>query len=343
MTRSILSGIHLENFTAFSELDLEFSPGLNVFIGANATGKTHLQQLMYSACAITEANGRTLAPKLIETFLPYGGALERLIRFGAQEASISLRSDSRILTATLSRRHDTGWACNCFGEDEWATSRLKCTYIPAKEMLANAPGFRSLYAAREIHFEGVYSHILDRAYLPRLRKGVRKEPFDKILDRIERILGGKVFVKEEHFFLSQSGNEIEFSLVAEGLRKLALLWLLVGNGSIDEASILLWDEPESNLNPSLMRYLVETLIEFQRAGVQVFVATHSYVVLSEFALSVSKGDRIRYYSMFADASSGETVCRTSDDFDTIDPNLIVDTVAGLYDRDVRRTLGIGLQ
>ena len=33
--------VHVANFTAFHRLQLDFSPGLNVLIGPNATGKTH--------------------------------------------------------------------------------------------------------------------------------------------------------------------------------------------------------------------------------------------------------------------------------------------------------------
>ena len=46
---------------------------------------------------------------------------------------------------------------------------MESVYIPPKEMLSNAPGFRSLYSNREVHFEEVYRDILDRAYLPALR------------------------------------------------------------------------------------------------------------------------------------------------------------------------------
>lgn len=48
------------------------------------------------------------------------------------------------------------------------------------------------------------------------------------------------------------GQKIDFSLEAEGLRKLALLWKLIRNGLLEKDSILLWDEPESNLNPELV-------------------------------------------------------------------------------------------
>ena len=44
---------------------------------------------------------------------------------------------------------------------------------------------------------------------------------------------------------------IEFTLLAEGLRKLGLLWLLIRNGSLKPGAVLFWDEPETNLNPKL--------------------------------------------------------------------------------------------
>ena len=45
-----LTRVRLKNFTAFDELDLELSPGINVLVGANGTGKTHLMKVCYAAC-----------------------------------------------------------------------------------------------------------------------------------------------------------------------------------------------------------------------------------------------------------------------------------------------------
>ena len=42
----------------------------------------------------------------------------------------------------------------------------KRVYIPAKDMLANAPGFVPFTKLREIHFEEVYYDILSRAEVP---------------------------------------------------------------------------------------------------------------------------------------------------------------------------------
>ena len=60
-----------------------------------------------------------------------------------------------------------------------------------------------------------------------------------------------------------------------------LLWLLIQNGTLNNGSILFWDEPETNLNPKLFGPVMNILLELQRDGVQVFLATHDYLILEE--------------------------------------------------------------
>ena len=38
----MISQLQLKNFTAFTELAIDFSPGINIIIGENGTGKTQL-------------------------------------------------------------------------------------------------------------------------------------------------------------------------------------------------------------------------------------------------------------------------------------------------------------
>ena len=75
---------------------------------------------------------------------------------------------------------------------------------------------------------------------------------------------------------------LEVELAAEGFRKLGILQRLIENGHIlpNATGPLFWDEPESNLNPSLMKQLVIILLEMAREGQQIFLATHDYVVLN---------------------------------------------------------------
>ena len=54
----MLKKLHLNNFTAFGESKLNFSSGLNVIVGENGSGKTHLLKLPYAAMALSAELGR---------------------------------------------------------------------------------------------------------------------------------------------------------------------------------------------------------------------------------------------------------------------------------------------
>ena len=210
-------------------------------------------------------------------------------------------------------------------------------YIPVKEILANAPGFRSLFAERKVHFERVYADLVDKAFLPVLR-GAPDRVRARLLETIQRAIQGRVIVKQETFFLKNKQGELEFTLLAEGMRKLALLWLLIQNGTLQKGSVLLWDEPEANLNPRKIKSLVHVLLELQRMGVQILLSTHDYVVLKEFDLSSTERDDVSYHALYRD-DDGRIRHHTTQDFAAIHPNAISDTFADMYYRDVERALG----
>lgn len=48
---SHLKGLRVENFTVFRKEDFQFSPHLNLIIGENGAGKSHLLKLAYSSIA----------------------------------------------------------------------------------------------------------------------------------------------------------------------------------------------------------------------------------------------------------------------------------------------------
>ena len=75
----MLTKIHLENFTAFKSLDVDFSSGINVFIGANGTGKTHIMKAAYAACDVSFP-GKNFADKLEKVFSPSNHQIGRLTR-----------------------------------------------------------------------------------------------------------------------------------------------------------------------------------------------------------------------------------------------------------------------
>lgn len=339
-----ITRVKLENFTVFESLDLEPSPGINVLLGANGTGKTHLMKVCYAACAITK-NNELFYGKLTRVFLPSGRNYIRMVNRSSEDgkATIAITRESSGIEMSLSTRegHSKLGTMEVHpeaGASNWYDTAVDSVFIPTKDMLANAPGFRSLYAAREVHFEEIYQDILDRAYLPALRDPAEYVPA-AVAARLEAELGGKVVLHGEEFFLNGEQGEIEFTLLAEGLRKLGLLWLLIRNGSLRPGAVLFWDEPETNLNPKLYGVVIEVLLELQRLGVQIFLATHDYVILKELDLQAQDDDKVAFHSLYRSEETGEIECHTTDKFLEIHPNAIMEAFDSVYDREIKRSLG----
>ena len=331
-----LTRLKLERFTAFEALDFKPSPGVNVLVGANGTGKTHLMKVAYAACDVSKT-GAGFAEKLIRVFMPSKRAIGRLVKRHGTGASCDVRIHRENRSLRVSFSTDTKAALATVKDaSDWSVDPVESVYIPVKEMLANAPGFLALYELREVHFEGIYADILHRAYLPALRDPAPAEK--RLLALLQRVLGGKIRVDNYgEFFLRSRGMDLELPLVAEGIRKIGLLWLLIRNGALLEGAVLFWDEPETNLNPKLFGSVIEVLLELQRMGIQIFIATHDYAVLKEFDLQKKKGDKIVFHSLHRD-DDGEIACHTTGAYLDIHPNAIAEAFDDLYDREVRRSL-----
>ena len=333
-----ITKIKLESFTAFDNLEVNLSSGINVFVGANGTGKTHLLKVCYAACDVSKT-GESFTEKLLRVFLPSGRALGRLVKrqgVGA-DATVEISRGKVNLLTSFPNRIKGSSSASIQRSHDWTKAPIESAYIPAKDMLSNAPGFLSLYAAREVHFEEVYVDILQRAYLPPLRN-----PADSshkgLLSTLQEAMGGTVIVKGEEFFLHNRQGDLEFSLLAEGLRKLGLLWLLVRNGTLQRGSVLFWDEPETNLNPKLYGVLMEALLGLQRSGVQIFLATHDYAVLKEIDLRSRSDDAISWFSLYR-TEANEIECRKALNYLDIRPNAIAEAFGDIYDREIERSLG----
>ena len=330
-----LTRIRLTNFTAFRELDFQPSSGINVLIGANGTGKTHLMKVAYAACHITKTENN-FADKLVRVFLPSGRQIGRLARRqpGHAQCKVLINRGSTKIGVSFTGRTRVTRSAKVSGQKAWTDNPVDTIYIPVKEMLANAPGFRSLYAQREVHFEEIYADIVDRAYLP-VHLGRPSTDRQPLIRTLREAMEGNVIIKGEEFFLDQN-RQLEFTLLAEGIRKLGLLYLLIQNGSLSGGSILFWDEPETNLNPQLFKSVISILLELQRQGVQVFLATHDYVVLKELDLQAQPEDSIAYHSLYY--HDREVLHNTTYEYLRITNNRIRDTFDDLYDRELDRAL-----
>lgn len=323
----------LENFGAFKQADFSFSEGVNVFIGANGTGKTHLMKLIY--CMQQQGHDQAaLEQKLVNVFRPGKGNISRLVhrRRGSDTATVTLKTTAG---KKLKLSFDNARHHNFKLSGSLATVDAP-VFIPVKEVLSFAPGFISLYDKYELAFEEVYYDIIKQAYLP-VRKGMPLKDEKPLLELIRKTMGGKVTLSGEEFQLAAGNSKLEISLVAEGHRKLALIWQLIHNGSLFANNTLFWDEPEANLNPSLMQEVAKVLLMLAERGVQVFVATHNYAFLRELDFAKGPVDT-RYFALEKDDQAG-VVPHGCEQYRDITPNKIAEEYQRLYDLEIQNSLG----
>lgn len=121
-------------------------------------------------------------------------------------------------------------------------------------------------------------------------------------------MGGTIELdKNGRFYLRSASGRLEIPLVAEGLRKLAMLARLIATGALLDKGYLFWDEPEANLNPKLIKTIARTILHLAANGIQIFVATHSLFLLRELYIRQTREHAAldaRYFGLhFADDGS----------------------------------------
>ena len=346
----MIDHIYLKNFTVFRELDLPVVPGINVVIGDNGTGKTHLLKAAYGVL-VSESNyagsiSKTffdyedIEKKLIADFLPKEQKINRLVRAKVvdvgEKAEIKIKRGEFLFGIEFPNKIVFGKHWTSVENEKFSRGK-PVIYIPEKEMLANALGFVSLYSLRQISFEGIYADIILQAGLDPLRK--LDESQTQLLEKIQNIIGGVVVEEGGAFYLETSEAKYEFSLVATGMRKFGLLWLLIRNGSSGDGATLFWDEPEANLNPSMLAALVDILLELQRNGVQIFLATHNYVLLKLLELKKEQEDSLQFISFSKNAETKDIDVQLGAHYTDILPNKIADAHSAIYDMQVQKSLG----
>lgn len=134
-------------------------------------------------------------------------------------------------------------------------------------MLSIYPGFVSLYETTQLPFEETWRDTCILLGAP-LALGRRAAKFKELAGPLEREMGGSVELdKAGRFYLNLETGKLEIHLVAEGLRKLATVARLIATGSLLEMGYLFWDEPEANLNPSVIKAVARTILHLASNGI----------------------------------------------------------------------------
>lgn len=275
---------------------LKFCDGINILIGENGVGKTTILKMIYAATQWSMPKkdaGKT--QRLTQFFSGNLSDIDLLKNNSDCGYSYFEVSDgTHKFTDSLSHKAILDF-------DDWFGLNIPSVFIPTMEMLSHSQGFLALNQKYKLPFDGTQIDIIVNASLPETRE--LPDYMNAILDKISDVIDGTILMENDIFYvLKKDGRKLDFSLEAEGLRKLGLLWKLIRNGLLEDGTVLLWDEPEANLNPELFPTVVDILLELEKAGVQIFIATHSYNLAKWFAIRRKCEEQVQYHNLYKDTS-----------------------------------------
>ena len=287
-TASIQQGDHVsEGF------HLDFCDGINVLIGGNGVGKTSLLKMIYAA---TQWSFQQTDPgktrKLLQFFSEPLKDHDVMKSTGCEDDYSYFRVSDGTHQFEYSLSHG-----GIFDYNNWLGLNIPSVFIPTTEMLSHSKGFLAMNQKYNMPFDGTQVDIIVNASLPET-KDVSKTMTD-VLQKLSQTIQGTVIQNDDVFYIQkEDGRKVDFFLEAEGYRKLGLLWKLIRNGLLESGSVLLWDGPEANLNPELYPVLVDALLELQRHGVQMFIATHSYNFAKYLEIRREKPEEVLFHNLY---------------------------------------------
>ena len=343
----MITKLELENFTVFNKLKIEFSPKINIIIGENGTGKTQLLKAGYALSTtnkISESDIETsLTSRLLKLFMPMDDKIGKMKKYGADEiAKMKITFDSEKSFACSFNNNSKNIAVQ--ENNDYFSYESQSTYIPTKEVLSFMKGFTSLYTNYNLSFDQTYFDICSLLDLPEVNKDKLHVKSRWAMNEIEAICGGKFkFYGGGKVTFIVGDDEYSANSMAEGFRKAGMLSRLLETGAIAPGvtGTLFWDEPETNMNPKLMRLFVEILLELSRNGQQIVIATHDYVFLKWFDLlkDDAKEDHIKFHILYRDKPTDEVKLQSTDSYLQIESNAISDTFNDITKAQVRLKMG----
>jgi len=342
--------IYLTNFAGYRSFSWADIAPINLIIGANDTGKSHLLKVLYAvARSVQELTARiesdrptwpeVLAEKLLWTFQPPSGKLGDLVRRpleGPLKVNVTLCNEQYAFTlpetAGRSPRDFTSVT-----EEIRPQPGLRALFIPPKEVLTSLDAIAAVREQlKRFGFDDTYYDLVV-ALRGEPIQGDLPESFERVQKKLEALFAGRIETDHGRFLFKREADRFEMPQVAEGIKKIGIFTRLIQNGSLRRNSILFIDEPETNLHPRAARALVDMLHELSLAGVQIYAATHSYFMLKQFEiLARRKSAPVRLCSLSRGADG--IAAQFFDLRDGMPPNGIIDEALGLYDEDVALTM-----
>ena len=306
------------NIMAFhqKELDLQFGDGINILIGENGMGKTTLLKMIYAALQYSIEN-QTSGKELIHFFSNNLRDFSQMKYPGKEKDTCyyEISDGQHFFKDYLTKK-------NGIVSEGWKGLNIQSVFIPTTEMLSHSKGFLAMNQKYNMPFDETQIDIIVNASLPETKKV--SQSCEIILKEISDVINGKVVQEDDTFYIVKNdGRKIDFSLEAEGMRKLGLLWKLIRNGLLEKNSVLLWDEPEANLNPELYPLVANILLALQKNGVQIFLATHSYNFAKYLEIRRTEKEQVLIHNLYRNDLGKEIMSVSAYKMEDLEPNHIM--------------------
>jgi predicted ATPase len=136
-----------------------------------------------------------------------------------------------------------------------------------------------------------------------------------VFDQISRAIPGGISrgeLGELRYQPNGYANTVDIRNISAGMKTFAILDQLLRNGSLEQRSTVILDEPEVHLHPEWQLVLAELIVLLQKTyGLHVLLTTHSPYFLRAIQVYAAKhsiASRCRYYQ----AVRVDRTCRIED-------------------------------
>ncbi len=346
----MFNSLTLENMAAFQKLQWQPDEHLNLIIGENDSGKTHLLKLLYGIARSLEDYQKrknsdqslrwaeVLAEKLRWTFQPPALKLGQLVHKGKSQLSVNAQLADNSINLSFSFGDKTTRQIRQFTPKVLETNTLiRALFLPPKEILTVMDAIEATRSQLEIiGFDDTYIDLIRTLRLPESQGKLHPDLKKAVALLDEQMGNGQIDIeKNEWVFKRADMNKYAMSQTAEGFKKIGILNRLLKNRMLKPGSILLVDEPEVNLHPKAVVALVDIFFQIAQSGIQIYIATHSYFVLRRFEWLARKYNKsIGLCSLFRHPKNG-VVAQFDNLREGMPANSIIDVSIELYEQNVR--------
>lgn len=346
----LIQQLTLENFTLFRTLSGQPHTQLNVLIGENDTGKTHLLKLLYTIVRSLEEYQKKrlstpspqfaviVANKLQWVFLPQKMELGQLVSFRQNRLKVRMQIQEQELQFEFGKTSKSQIKKFSLSSEVDNFAKVKAIFLPPKEILSI---FDAIVATREDKeipaFDDTYLDLVRDFRQPATQHHNGLAQMTEIWQALSKATGGSEIVveKDASIWFVQGQEKYNVHQMAEGMRKIGILHRLMHNEMLTshKSSVLFVDEPEINLHPFALVRLADFLYQLSENGIQVYLSTHNYFVLKRLEQLARRYDK-DFLLINLRRQHAQVVASFHELKDGLPDNPIISQSVALYQEDV---------